>query len=206
VTRAREGGADAGEVQDLAGRLCGLGYIELFLRATQEAVDALWNEPDAPGRLRSLVLADGAPDEARFLAAEILAERRDGPPSPEERAVLGRIYAGALARNHTRMGNPWGIPGHQAGQAGRNLVRLGSEAVPALAELLDDETPVTYSGSQEAMLGNGLRLRVKDLALYFLRELLGEPLDVRDEPAGRDGQIETMRARLRERGAGGEGA
>jgi hypothetical protein len=188
---------------DLAGRLCGLGYVELFHRATDEAVEAVWSEPGAPQRLRSLALDAAALPEARFLAAEILAWKRAEPPAAEEKAALGPVYAGALARNHTRFANAWGIPGHGAGQAERNLVALGEAAVPALAGLLDDDTPVTYSGSQEATLGNSYRFRVSDLALYFLREIRGEPLDVREEPAERDRQIRAMRAALREPGTGG---
>ncbi len=182
--------------EDLAARLCALGYVELFHRPGAEALDAVWNEPGAPERLRSLALDAAAPGAARFLAAEVLARKRAEPQSEEEKAVLAPVYAEALARDHSELRNPWGIPGVEDGPAGRHLAALGAAAVPALAALLDDDAPVLYSGSKEATVGNGYRFRVRDLALYFLREIRGEPLDVREDPAARDREVEAMQAAL----------
>ena len=50
--------------------------------------------------------------------------------------------------------------------------------------LLDDDTPLTYAGSREAMLGNSFHYRVKDAAGYYLGKLTGHPLEFHETARG----------------------
>jgi len=188
-------GGDPGR-EALVRRLRGLGYLELFHRADPSAAAALRDEPGGRERLREVMLDPGAPGEARFLAAEVLALGDAGDAPPGDAAALAPVYAAALAGGWTGWGNAWGIPGEVEGPAGRHLRALGTAAVAPLWELLEDGAPVRYSGSQVATLGNAFAFRVKDLALYFVRGIRGEPLDVRRDPAERDAQIASLRAAL----------
>lgn len=188
-------GGDAGR-EALVRRLLELGYVELFHRADVSAADGLRDEPGGRERLRALMLDEGAPGRARFLAAEVLSLGDAGDASPADAAALAPVYPAALASGWTEWGNAWGVPGEVEGPAGRHLQALGRAAVESLSELLENDTPVRYSGSQVATLGNRFGFRVKDLALYFIRRIRGEPLDVRQDPAERDGQISSLRAAL----------
>jgi hypothetical protein len=188
------GEADPGR-EALTRRLEELGYLELFHRAGDPAA-ALRGEPGGHGRLRELMLDEEAPGRARFLAAEVLAAGDAGDVSPADAAALAPVYAAALANGWTEWGNTWGIPGEVEGPAAAHLAALGRAAVAPLAALLGDERPVRYSGSQVATLGNARGLRVKDLALSFIRRIRGEPAEVREDMAERDGEIERLRDEL----------
>lgn len=178
----------------LAGRLTGAGYEALFLRLDTKELDAIWGEPGAPQALEALALDQGAPPEARFLAAEVLQHQGRAVSDPQGRAGLATAYAAAL--KGATLGNPWALPGEVDGPAGEHLVDLGEPAVPALAPLLDDQRRVPYAGSEEATIGNSYAYRVKDLAAFFISRIRSLPYTPNEDPAARDAEIERLRAAL----------
>ena len=150
----------------LAQRLLAAGPYRLLYGQGGEDAQRIWEEGGEDG-LREVALDEAAADEARFLAAEVLAERApDWVPAGEEGAVAD-VYVKAL-RAQVGGANPWGLPG-EVGVAGEHLLRLGEAAVEALRRLLEDETPVQYAGSREVGLGRRLGWRVKDVAATLLR-------------------------------------
>jgi hypothetical protein len=182
--------------RDLAEELIGLGYLELFLRVDDTALDQVWQRPGAKEGLRRLALHSGMPSLPAFLAAEMLSARDPAFPAPADRASLALLYAEALRQNMTRMANPWGLPGDLGGPVSTHVLALGEAAVPAFAALLDDGTQLSYSGSHEATYGNSYNYRVKDEAAELIAELISVPCPVHLDPRDRDAEIDLLRQRL----------
>ena len=111
-----------------AGELLELGYLELFLRLDQTALDRVWRGGDGRDKLHGIVTDPQEPMAARFLAAEILFVREPGFPAGTDPAELASIYAAALAANVTGMANPWGLPGELDGPVAQHVLALGSAA------------------------------------------------------------------------------
>jgi hypothetical protein len=177
--------------------LAGFGYRELFQRADQSALDAVWNTSDAGRELRRVVRDSTAQPVLRFLAAEVLFARDPGFPSGESAEALADLYAAALRLDATGMANPWGLPGEAGAPVAGHVVALGEAALDAFAGLLGDDTPVLYGGSREATFGNSHHFRVKDIAASVVAQILGVPLPRQLEPSDRDAEIEALRTRLR---------
>jgi len=182
--------------RDLAEELRDLGYLELFQRFDENALDQVWWRPDAPERLRQLALHSGTSSVPDFLAAEVLFTRDPTFPAPSDRGVLASLYAEALRQNMTRMANPWGLPGDLSAPVATHVLALGDAAVPAFAALLDDDTQLRYSGSKEATYGNSYDYRVKDEAAALIAELIGMPYPVHLDPQDRNAEIDLLRQRL----------
>ena len=182
--------------RDLAEELSELGYLELFLRLDDTALDQIWQWPRAPEELRRLALHSDIPSLAGFLAAEVLFSRDSTFPAPTDRSALAWLYAEALRQNMTGMANPWGLPGLLDGSVATHVVALGDAAVPDFAALLGNGTQLRYSGSQEATYGNSYNYRVKDKAAELIAELIGVPHPVHLDPQDRDAQIDLLRQRL----------
>jgi hypothetical protein len=181
----------------LAQRLLALGYTELFQRLDDEALAALWSEKGAPDALRKIALDVDEDVRARFLAAEaVLSRRTDAFDDIERREVAG-VYATALRGQFTGSANEWSFPGQPLGRAGEHVLALGDSAMPALTGLLDDDTPVIYEGSKEAMVGASYGYRVKDLAAQFIAGITGLPFVETLDPAARDAMIAEQKHRLR---------
>jgi hypothetical protein len=155
-------------MSDLEQRLLDLGYIELFRRLDDQALTTLWNEPGAPGALARLALDGNADPRARFLAAEVVLSRNPQAFDEPQRRELASLYATALRDRFLLSGNEWSFPDGYLGQVGQHLVGLGPAAVAALQTLLEDERPVMYEGSQDAMLADLAHFRTKDLARLFI--------------------------------------
>jgi len=188
-----------GSARDLADELSGLGYLELFLRLDDTALDQIWQQPGAPEELRRLALRSDTPSLSGFLAAEVLFTRDPTFPAPAERGVLASLYAEALRQNMTGMANPWGLPGDLDGPVAAHVLALGDAAVETLTLLLDDEADLQYGGSEEATVGNSYNYRVKDEAAALIAELIGVPYPVHLDPQDRDAEIGLLRQRLRSR-------
>jgi hypothetical protein len=186
----------SGSCRELAEELRRLGYLELFLRLDDTALDQIWRRPDAPQDLRRLALHSGTPCLPGFLAAEVLFTRDPTFPAPTDRSALAPLYAEALRQNMTRMANPWGLPGQLDGPVAAHVLALGETAVPAFASLLDDDAPLRYSGSHEATYGNSYNYRVKDEAAALVAGLIGVPYPVHLDPQDRDAEIDRLRQRL----------
>ncbi len=167
------------------------GYTNLFLRFNDDHIDDIWNRRGAAGHLEELVIDDSADIHARFLAAEILhAKQADYPPQSAETA-LASIYANALET--TEMANLWGLPGELDAAPAKHFVALGEAAIPALSELLQNEREIIYAGSREATYGNSYNYRVKDVAAFYLSQILDIPYEVHLDPSERDSEIERLR-------------
>ena len=176
-------------MSDLAQRLLGLGYTDLFQRMDEEALSALWSEDGAPDALKRIALAGNEDERARFIAAEVILSRRPAAFRKGEGREIGSLYATALRGQFTGSANEWTFPGQPLGRAGEHLLALGNDAIPALTNLLNDDTPVVYEGSQEAMVGASYRYRVKDLAAQFISRITGLQFPTDTNPAARDEAI-----------------
>jgi hypothetical protein len=181
---------------DLAQELERLGYLELFLRPDDAAVERVWRRPGARGALRRLAVDPASRPLAAFLAAEVLHARDDTFPAPADRDAVAGAYAGALRGDLTGMANPWGLPGELDGPLAVHVLALGEAAVPALAGLLDDDTELVYGGSEEATVGNDVGFRVRDMAASLLAALLGVDAEVSQDLRGRDVTVDRVRQRL----------
>lgn len=187
------------EPGSLERRLTGLGFMELFQRLDQHALDEVWQHGAARAPLEALALDVSAAALARFLAAEILFVKAPKYPPRRAAKALADVYARALAEQLTGMANPWGLPGEPDEATARHAIVLGKSAVPAFEQLLDDKREVHYGGSREATVGNQYRYRVKDVAAALIEAIRGEQVDVKDlDPVRRDSAIGALRARLRE--------
>jgi hypothetical protein len=93
-------------------------------------------------------------------------------------------------------GNEWGFMYHGGGEGalGTHLLEVGGAAVRHLLPLLDDPANILYEGSQEVMLGDSLRYRVKDAAAYYIGKLTGVPIPFHEAIKDRDAEIEHLRA------------
>jgi hypothetical protein len=173
-----------------------LGYVELFHRLDEDAIDSVWSEPGAPDTLESLATDPRFPELARFLAAEILFHKRPGYPPQDARSKLAPVYAAALAQGFTRITNSWGMPGYLDGPAGQHFVALGEAAVPELTRLLSDGRRTSFSGSREAVSGNRYRYRVKDFAAHFIAEIRHIPFEIHEDPETRNESIQQLKDSL----------
>jgi hypothetical protein len=172
----------------LAQKLVADTYGELFSWPEHdETVAKVWNEPANRAALESLIDDVTAPPKARFIAAEVLYGRDFTFISRHDRGAIARIYAFALQHNLCRL-NAWGYVWYSdstgPGPAGSHLVGLHKAAIPVLRELLEDRTVLQgYVGSEQAMIGNGAKFRVRDFAAYYLSRILNNPVGLREEPA-----------------------
>jgi hypothetical protein len=76
------------------------------------------------------------------------------------------------------------------------VVRLGEAAVAPLRPLLDDPSPVVFSGSKDATYGNRYAWRVKDIAASLIARIRNLPYIPDPEPAARDRSIAHLRTNL----------
>jgi hypothetical protein len=194
----------SGQADTVAAELTRAGYGGLFLAGDHSSGAAIWRAGANRDPLIEIVRDDSRSDLARVLASEVLFASDDGWPPEGWEDVLGRVYARALAatgagdRPLVLTGNVWGFlyRGDDAGPMGRHLLEAGHAGVRHLVPLLDDPAPILYEGSQDAMLGNSLRYRVKDAAAYYVGRLRGERIPFHEELDERDAEIDRLRARV----------
>jgi hypothetical protein len=182
---------------ELSRRLIAVGYLELFHRLNEDAINEVWQEGQASQALRQMAVDSSSPQPARFLAAEILSYKDAEYPRDEEREQLASVYSMALSQNFTQIANPWGLPGTLDGLAGQHFVALGEAAVPELTEDLNDQTRLVYVGSKEAAIGNSFAYRVKDAAAFFISQIRKLPFEVHASPETRDEEIEKLKNSLK---------
>ena len=180
----------------LANDLSNLGYSELFMRSNEKALDEIWARPGVHDALVRLAGDAEAPAEARFLAAEILFYRDAAALTQSIKHGLGTVYAEALANDFIPMGNPWGIAGIVEGSAAQHAIALGESAVPAFADLLDNDAEMEYGGSEEATIASDYVLRVNDIAAFIICQIKGIPYELKETPEERDADIEALKSKL----------
>lgn len=166
----------------------------LFLRGDVSAEDAVWGGGAHRAELEAVIADQGRAPLERVLAAEVLW--RCAPDA--SRTGFGEIYARALTVSSADLpANLWGFLFYDSdddGPLGDRLLATGAEAVPELVRLLDDDTPMTYAGSREAMLGNSLHYRVKDAAGYYLAKITGVDITFPTDREARDAELERLRS------------
>jgi hypothetical protein len=185
---------------ELARKLTAGEYGLLFYYPQHEmTIERIWSEPGNPESLEELVKDSSAPGKARFIAAEVLFARdvffinRVGKP------LVARLYTEALTKGYTGHANAWGLlwEHDDVGEVGSRFLVLGEEAIPALAELLADDTVIdSYEGSEEATVGNRYRFRGKDFAAYYISKITNHPVPFHLNHAERDTEIERLKGFL----------
>ncbi|HWG19546.1 MAG TPA: hypothetical protein VG225_03385 [Terracidiphilus sp.] len=171
-------------------------FLRLFQAVDDSAVNRIWGDGRARNALQAVVRDAAAESGIRFLAAEILLVKDPGYPPSEDRAALSEIYAMALKNAPAVMANPWGLPGMFDGQIAGHVLRLGEAGVAPLRPLLDDPSPVVFSGSKDATYGNRYAWRVKDIAASLIARIRNLPFVPDPEPAARDQLIAHLKSTL----------
>ncbi len=176
-------------------KLMGTPIENFFLYPMREnLMDEIWDED--PGADLEVILDDtSAPLKARFLACEILFTKDITFQPRHDRKMLAGIYADALQQDIIGFSNPWGLMYKQGdeGVAGNEFLVLRNNAIPALLQLLEDETVRTnYIGSEEATIGNMQRYRVKDFAAWYISRIKDVELEFYQDFKDRDSAILKM--------------
>jgi hypothetical protein len=188
------------EQKELVRKLLAGEYGLLFYYPQHDmTIERIWSDPGNPQALEELVRDPSAPGKARFIAAEVLFARDVFFINRVGRALVARLYTEALTKGYTGHANAWGLlwEHDDIGEVGSRFLVLGDEAIPALAELLDDDTIVdSYEGSEDATVGNRYRFRIKDFAAYYIGRITGHPVPFHLDHAGRDAEIERLKAFL----------
>jgi hypothetical protein len=141
---------------------------------------------------------DASP-RGRFVAAEILFSNELAFLDRHDHKMIAALYARALAERATGSADPWGLLwiDDSIDPLGGRFLALGDAAIPALRELLRNDTVVDwYAGSEQASVGNAARYRIKDFAAFYLARIVGIQLAAHAEPAERDGEIARLTAAL----------
>jgi hypothetical protein len=186
---------------ELIGKLVNGAYGDFFNYAIRDdVIAAVWADHDSSARLGAIVGDRAAPMKARFLACEVLFEKRFVFVSEVGPEIVAGIYAYALAHNLTGMANSWGLlyNHNDEGPVGIRFIMIGAAAVPALLPLLDDASrPLTYAGSEDATVGNAYGFRVKDYAAFYLSKITRSPVTFHAHAEDRDREIAALVQRLR---------
>jgi hypothetical protein len=161
-------------------------------------VNKIWTQAGGPA-LDALIEDRDAPLLARLVAAEVMFQNDFSFVERHDEKLIAQLYARALRERATPNANVWGLLwiDDGVGELGGRFIILERAAVPALRELLADETVVDwYEGSEEATLGNRARYRIKDFAAYYLSRIINHPLPFQQDFAARDAEIATLTAAL----------
>lgn len=129
----------------------------------------------------------------------MLALRRDAPDAYASVPVQARAQVLAAALRDRAELNDFGYLDESGGydrEAGKALLELGPDAIPALIPELDDRNEGQLEGSEEATLVDVYGLRRADFAYRFIRRLRGEPADFDPDPAVRDERIAALKREL----------
>jgi hypothetical protein len=174
----------------LADRLLAIGPLRLLYGLGGEDAQSVWDEV-GERNLSALALDADQPTRARFLAAELLADRAPGWVPVGDEETVARMYVRALVEQVVPA-NSWGMPG-TVGPTGAHLLDLGAAARTALQPALDDNARVEYSGSREVAFGSRARWRVRDIAAALLASAAGADFPADASPTRRDQAAESLR-------------
>ena len=156
-----------------------------------QTVARIWSQVGMKA-LEDVIEDRQAPLRGRFVAAEVLFSNEFSFLERHDHGLVASLYARALAEKATGSANPWGLlwVDDSIGQLGSRFLALGDAAIPALRELLANDTVIDwYAGSEEATVGNGQRYRIKDVAAYYLARIARYQLPFHKDPAARDAEI-----------------
>jgi hypothetical protein len=155
----------------LANYLKSTNYPELFFMGSYSAADSIWDSDTTGIILQTIVADEKADSRSRFFSAQILFSHSEWIPSGELKKEVAGLYASALRHNYTDVANPWGLP-DDYGDAGKNVVKLGKDAIDAFRPLLHCKKRLVYIGSKTATVGKIYRYRVKDVAACYINAIL----------------------------------
>jgi hypothetical protein len=194
--------------EDLARRIASSNYRQLVSEGSVEA-EEIWANGGNVGGLKAIVSDKAQPARVRFLALELWWSKKGELPAEISKSQAASVLVPALSHtpwiedNWGLSGNDWGFLWYMdangidgARQLGQHLIALGEEALPPLIALLSDDSLIEYEGSKEAMLGNDLSYRVKDLAAYFIGRITGDQIPFEEEISKRDALIKKLKAGL----------
>lgn len=192
------------DLKTLESTLLDIRYDGLFSYGERSKVDSVWDDGAQETALQTLLQNTEANPRARFLAAEILFEKSNHPPTLEEIPSLGKVYVKALEDIGQTVpvyhisANHWGFlyEDEDAGRLGGRFLEMGKTVTPDLIALLEVEDIPPYEGSKEAMVGNGYQYRIKDFAAYYLARLHDYPLAYHAAMKERDTAIAAMMKKL----------
>lgn len=186
---------------ELEKRLVAAGYGGLFLSGDRTAHDAIWESGNNQRALQALIVDSTVSAQGKFLAAELLRTHGASLP-PDASETLADVYAQALSSTSDKAGNPWRLNGNvwgfvqhadDPGTLGARFLELGHAARRPLLKLLDDDGPVFFEGSREAMTGNRLELQVRDFAAYYLGKIEKIAVPLGADRAARNAEIDKLR-------------
>jgi hypothetical protein len=193
----------------IAAKLKAAGYHGLFQYEDRTECDSIWENGRNKDSLIKIVSSSEFEDYTRLLASEILFERDSSYPPSELFNKLAVLYSQALRmsggdNNIFIPANQWGFmyfsdkPGYiDYGILGNHLLLFGKVTIPYLILLLNDEARLLYEGSQEALIGNSQRYRVKDAAAYYIGKIAGISVQFHEDYADRDAEIERLKEKLK---------
>lgn len=169
-------------------------------------VEKILTTKNAIPNIKLFLKDSSASNHLKFLVAEILFSNDKTFPNQNEAHTVAKIYSQEL--KEAKIGNCWGVPGSESGWSSgpiKNFAKIAKNAIPELKSLLSDERVLMYIGSEEATVGNGFHIRVKDVAAYLLASCLGVEFKTNpkyreqpnDEWKVRDKQIEKIKLQLK---------
>lgn len=132
--------------------------------------EAIWNGGKGRQDLINIVKDTSLNFIYRFLASDILFERDRNYPAGVDKKMLGRLYAEAMAMPVSGA-EQWGRPFERKhyGVLGEDLLRIGKDAEPALATLLNNTEELYFGGSDKNWeRPNSYDLRVMDFAAFYI--------------------------------------
>lgn len=155
----------------------------------------IWNNFNGALYLRNIAKNKLYSNKARFLAAEILFGKDKNYPPKNLKKSLAYVYANALLDGYNCSYNNWGYP-FATTIRGLHFVRLGSQALPSLISLLNNNKRILFDGSSNASLSNRYHFRIKDMAAVFISHICHIEFKVYHDVAKRDKQIERIKRKL----------
>ena len=180
---------------ELAQQLENLGYLELFMRMNNEALDSIWKTKSNRTLLVTLCSESNHSALSRFLASEILYFKDNALLKTAIKRQLLPVYVEILAHKENVSANVWGLP-NTVGEVGHHLLDLDDkyQVIHALLPLLEDTSKILYDGSREATMGNSYNYRIKDIAAFYISQKAALPYSVKKTPKDRDEEISSLKA------------
>jgi hypothetical protein len=190
------------DTDSLEKKLIETGYFGLFLHGNNSLAESIWQNGNNLTSLKQIIQTPTSSLHGKFLAAEMLRQFEvEFEPRQYEELVDAYLYA--LKNTSSDRNNPLGLNGNlwgllniedDAGHLGQQIIKFGPAAIPALTELLDDHAGrILYEGSEEAVIGNSYRYRIKDFAAFYISKIKNIPMQFHQDLEKRDKEIERLK-------------
>jgi hypothetical protein len=185
-------------------KLIEIGYDALFQIHSEEMENEVWKFGANKENIEQLAYSKKTSNLGRFFAAEIL-RHYDITLKKEHYDILSEAYTYALKESNINSdnyiginANSWGLlyEHDDTGYLGEQLLSFENAAIPHLLKLLNNNGSVVYEGSQEAMLGNSYKYRIKDFAAFYISKIKNVPIKFYQDVENRDREIERFKTSL----------